>query len=81
MTTREQFQVELLKLIISFHNDRSLNYDEMLRVMKEMIADAEEAMASVTTKDDKWFDKWMERQASSNEGRRTSNPKPTRRGL
>lgn len=64
MSPREKFQFELLRLIITYHNDRRLKSDEMLGVMKEMVADAEVAMGSSVGKKDDWFEEWMNRQAS-----------------
>lgn len=64
MSTRERFQFELLKFIIFFHNDYSLKYHEMVKVLKEVVNDAEEAMESTAGGEDEWFDDWMERQAS-----------------
>ena len=64
MSPKEKFQIELLKLIISFHNSGLLDSNEMVDVLKEMVTDAEEAMKEAPPKIADWFDEWMERQAS-----------------
>lgn len=64
MTSKERFQIELLKVIISYHNDRLLKSKDMLSVLKGIVMDAEDAMVSSTSNEDELFDGWMERQAS-----------------
>ena len=64
MTSKERFQIELLKLIISYHNDRLLKSHEMLSVLKGIVTDADDAMVSAETDEEECFDGWMERQAS-----------------
>ena len=64
MSTKEKFQVELLKLVISYHDTHLLKTEEMVEVLKEMVTDAEVAMQTRTSQGDDWFDEWMNRQAS-----------------
>ena len=64
MNQREKFQIELLKLVISFHDGHLLGSDAMLEVMEEMLTDAQEARVARDRREDDWFDEWMERQAS-----------------
>ena len=64
MSTKEKFQVELLKLVISYHDTHLLKTEEMVEVLKEMVTDAEVAMQTRTSQGNDWFDEWMNHQAS-----------------
>ncbi len=64
MTPKERFHFELLKLIISYHDEYAIDYDELVKVLKNMVIDAEDAMEAGSDSEDEWFDEWLTRQAS-----------------
>ena len=64
MSEKENFQIEALKIIISYHSGHLLKTEEMSEVVKQMVADAEAAMEVRIMKEDDCFDGWLDRQAS-----------------